>query len=515
MPERSTRLTRIAVRQGQLAFVFLIVCFLSIGAALSGTSSQEGSPGFKIGERLTYTVGFEKYNNVAYAEFYTVSRGKIGETDAVELRARFKTLDILSAFYLIDESRTIFAAPDTALPLYLSRTQYTGGLPKETIQNNLTTPTGNYDLVTMIYKIRLSDGSGTLNLYENERVYPVIFQITGSEKLRTDAGEFETSLISVQSEYLNELGIRDLLIAFSNDERRIPVAINFRSPKGEFRVRIASIQNIEQQPEATPTPAPISTPKPTPAPTATPRQYVENVPLPAELSFVLGETLEYALTAGGKPVARFVLQAVERKQFMRADSLLLTATVTEVAPGSRLLVAGDQVTAYVNPETLGPRKLEINLTGTLSALSQTASFDERSHLITFRGMNQIEAPVGTHNILSLLYAIRSFNLKPSKDTSNPINDTRVAVFWDTKPYIFTLRPATAEQLTIRGEKVSAQMISVSTGNPQLDALNIKIWLSNDPRRVPLKFSLGQYQAELLSDKLIPPKSSAPPDQTAN
>ena len=516
MPERSIRLTRIAVRPGLLALFLLSLCLLSIGVAFSNPSSQESAPGFKVGERLTYTVGFEKFTNVAYAEFYTVSRGKIGETEAVELRARFKTLDFLSAaFYLIDESRTIFVAPDTALPLYLTRTQYTGGLPKESIQNNLTSPTGNYDLVTLIYKMRSSEGAGSINIYENERVYPVTFHIAGVEKIKTDAGEFDTSLVSIQSEYFNELGIREPRINFSNDEARIPVAIRFRTTKGEFRARIASIQNVEPQPEASPTPTPLSTPKPTPGPTATPNAYTENIPLPPELSFVLGETLEYGLTAGGQPVAKFELQATERKQFQRADSLMLTATVTEAAPGSRLLLVGDQVKAYVNPETLGPRKLEIKLTGTLGTLSQSVSFDERSNLITFKGTGQVEAPVGTHNILSLLYAIRSFNLKPSKDTSSPINDTRVAVFWDTKPYIFTLRPAVAESLTIRGEKVSAQLVSISTGNPQLDALNIKVWLSNDPRRVPLRFSLGRYQAELLSDKLVTPKSSVPAEPASN
>ncbi len=515
MPERPIRLTKIAVPSGLCGLLLIIVCFWSSGAAFADGSAQEGGPGFRIGERLTYTVGFEKYPNVAYAEFYTVSKGKIGETEAVELKSRFKTLDFLSAIYLIDESRTIFAAPDTALPLYSTKTQYAGGLPKESIQNNLTTPTGNYDLVTMIYKIRLSEGSGSINIYENEKVYPVIFQIAGSERLKTEAGEFETSIVSLQSEYFNELGVRDLRIAFSNDEARIPVAVRFRVAKGDFRMMIASIQKVEAQPEASPTPAPVSTPKPAPAPTATPRQYIENVPLPSELSFVLGETLEYGLTAGGQPIAKFVLQATERKEYMRADSLLLTATVTEAAPASRLLLKDDQIKAYVSPETLGPRKLDINLTGTLGTLSQSVTFDERSNLITLKGTNQIEAPVGTHNILSLLYAIRSFNLKPSKDSSSPINDTRVAVFWENKPYIFTLRPAVAESLTIRGERVSAQQISISTGNPQLDALNIKIWLSNDPRRVPLRFSLGRYQADLLSDKLVPPRSSEPSAQPAN
>ncbi len=472
------------------------------------TTPQGSETPFRIGERLTYTVGFERFTNVAYAEIQTVSRGRIGDVDAVELRSKVKTLEFLSAaFYLIDESRTIFASPDTGLPLYVSRTQNIGGLPKEAIQNYLAAPTSNFDLVTMIYKIRHSNGSGTINIQEGEKVYPVTFQTTVNEKIKTDAGDYDTSIVTIQSEYLTENGLKDLRINFSTDEARIPVSIRFKTSKGEFRAKIASIQNLEPQVDPLPTPSPIKTPKPvgTPPPTPTPRSYIDNQPLGSDLSFELGETLEYKITSAGQPIGNFVLQAKERKQVEGADSLLLTATVTEVAAGNGLLNLNDGIKAQVNPESLGPRRLDIGFAGTLSSINQTVVFDEKTSMITFKGTNQVDSPVGTHSILSLAYAIRSFNLKPSKDTSNPINDTRVAVFWDTKPYIFTLRPSLADLITLQGEKVSAQLITINTGNPQLDGLNLKIWLSNDERRIPLRFSVGNFQADLVSDKIVQPK----------
>ena len=119
--------------------------------------------------------------------------------------------------------------------------------------------------------------------------------------------------------------------------------------------------------------------------------------------------------------------------------------------------------------------------------------------------NQIEIPVGTHSILSLAYAVRSFNLKPSKDLTNPVNDTRVAVFLDTKAYVFTLSPSTADIITLQGEKVSAQQISISTGNPAIDVLNLRLWLSNDEKRLPLRLAAGQYQADLISEKIVQSK----------
>ena len=84
-----------------------------------------------------------------------------------------------------------------------------------------------------------------------------------------------------------------------------------------------------------------------------------------------------------------------------------------------------------------------------------------------------------------------------------MNDTRVAVFWDKQPYIFTLRPSEAEVIDIGGTKLSAQMVSVSTTNQELNPLAIRIWLSNDEHRLPLRIAVGTYQADLVSSSTSP------------
>ncbi|HMQ02724.1 MAG TPA: DUF3108 domain-containing protein [Pyrinomonadaceae bacterium] len=482
------------------------LCLFAVSLAISWPVGAKSEQGFRVGEKITYTVSFEKFSNVAFAEMHTVSRGKIGEIEAVELRGRVKTLELMSAaFYLVDESRVVFASPDSGLPLYVTKTQHVGGLPRDYVQNFLSTPTSNYDLLTTIYRLRQSDGSGTFNIFDGDRIYPLMFQAVGNEKVRTEAGEFETSIHTVQSEYFTELGIRDLRINLSTDEAKIPVLIRFRTSKGAFRASVNSIQNLEPAPEPAPTIVPVATPTPTPAPSPTPIAYIDNQPLGLDLSFVLGETLDYSLTAGDQAIGSFTLQAVERKQFLNNDSLLLVATITDATPENGLMAKGDSAKAWVDPATLGPKRLEMTFSGSLAALSKAVEFDERTNTISFGGTNRVDAPAGTHNILSLIYAMRSFNLKPSLDASNPINDTRVAVFWDTRPYIFTLRPSQPEVITSRGERVSAQMISISTGNRELDQLSIKVWLSNDVRRVPLRFSIGRFQANLVGDRIVSPR----------
>ena len=103
-------------------------------------------------------------------------------------------------------------------------------------------------------------------------------------------------------------------------------------------------------------------------------------------------------------------------------------------------------------------------------------FDPATGKVMVNGTNAVDAPVGTHSILSLFYALRSFNMKPSKDMKNPVNDTRVAVFWENQPYIFTLRPSEVQVITLHGQKFPAQMISITTQNQFLDQLAPKVWL---------------------------------------
>jgi hypothetical protein len=344
-------------------------------------------------------------------------------------------------------------------------------------------------------------------LTDGDKNYPVILQPVGGERVKTDAGEFDTTISSVESEYLTEVGLKGLRINFSNDEARLPVVARFRSPKGDFRAALSGIHVSEPEADPAPAPVPAQTPRiaPTPRPIPSPTPYVDNIPLSAELGFRLGEALRYRVTAGGRSLGEIVLRVQERKQYKGDDSLLLVAEVTAAQQGNGLFSAGDFISTHVDPETLVPRDLTTRLSGQLAFLNRTADFDQRSGTITFAGSQPVDAPVGTHNLISLLYAVRSFNLKPSKDSNNPVNDTRVAVFWHDNAYVFTLRPAEPETLADAGEKLSVQRVVINTGVPSLDQAGLKVWLSNDEGRRPVRFTFGIYQADLISDPISQPK----------
>lgn len=487
-----------------LAVFAFCVCATRITTARTFTTS---SSLFRIGEKLIYNISFGKFRDGGFAELYVVSRGKLAGKDVVEIRSRTKTLGLVSAaFFLIDENRTVFASPDTGLPLYIRKTTNDGPLPKDTVNNYLKDATSNFDLITMIFKAREAGGNGTFPFLEGEQIYTATFQTTVSEHVKTDAGDFETSVSTVQSELFTVNGIKEVKINFTSDEDRVPVLIRFKTVKGEFRASLRDIHMDEPEitPTLTPTPVPtpllISTPRPTP----TPLSYIDNKPLLPELGFALGEILVYKISTGGNAVAAITLAAAERKLFKKKDSLLLTATITGTEQGNIAFRLGDRVTTQVDPDTLAPRWSESKFVTLFPGLNQTLTFDQRTGNISFGAAQPFDGPVGTHTLLSLVYAIRSFNLKVSKDLSNPVNDTRVAVFWESRPYIFTLHPADPADIIINGEKVSAQLITVNTGNPDLDALSLKVWLGTNSR-VPVRFSFGKYQANLATQSSDIPK----------
>lgn len=483
----------------------VLLLMLSFGI-LSVFAQRELPPTpFRIGERVTYNVSTERYENAGFAEINVVSRGRLNGRDAVELNGRFRTTGLYSAQNLVDEVFVSFVAAESGQPLYIKRSTLSSGLPIDTVGNYLSDPVSGFDVLSLIYHIRSTGSSGATTLVDGTRSFSVSFQQTGTETLSTRAGEFVTSIVEVQSPYFLEFGIRSVRINFDETGSRVPVMIRIKTAGEEFRAAASSIQVLAPSPDPLPTPTPIQTPVPTPTPlpTPTPDRYVNDQPLSLDLPFVLGEKLEYRLMSGPQVVGRIEFHARERRRFNNSDTLLLSANVTMAMPGAPVVV-NDRITARVDPITLFPLTFESVFTGTLSGFSQSAVFDTAASKVTAGG-TQIDVPVGTHSILSLLYAARSFKLSPSTDPTDPVNDTRVAVFWSGRPLIFVLRPSEVEIALGDGTKVPAYQANITTGDPTLDQLQPKVWISRDARRLPLRLQLGQYILEFERMSVVLPR----------
>ncbi|PYS91808.1 MAG: hypothetical protein DMF62_01720 [Acidobacteria bacterium] len=465
-------------------------------------AQTERSGVFRIGERLTYSISFDKFQNVAYAETYVVSKGKFNGKAAIEIQSKLKTLNFVTVgVMLLDAHRTALVSPTDGSVLFVKNVDKSAGIPIETTTNVTERAPGSFDLSSIIYKIRSTGGGGSFTMLENEKVYSVSFQTVGAETVRSDAGEFPANIVEVKSDYLVEFGITGLRISISTEESSVPVQFRVRTARGEFRALIASIQLDGPEPTPTPGSTPSNAARPTPRPSSTPAPYFDNQPLKG-MPFGLGETLAYSVSSGPRQLGTIVLSAKERVLVNKKDSLVLTATVINENGG--LFRVGNGIRSNVDPETLSPFDLSVKFDGPLESINRSVKFDPTSSKVILPSGESIDVPVGTQNILSLVYAIRLFNLEPSKDTTNPVNDTRVAVYWEGKAAnIFTLKPSDQAVLTIGNAKVPAQPISMTTRIPTLDALEIKVWLSVDERRVPLRIVVGSYRLDLQIPNLVP------------
>ena len=341
---------------------------------------QVSPSGIRIGERLTYNMSFELYENVGYAETYAVSRGKLGDVDALELHSKFKTTGIFSAaFFQYDESRTNFVGYESGAPLLVRRRDNLGASVRETVSNYSNAPAPGYDLLSLIYKSRQTAGSGSFNLVENDKNYSVTFVPQGAEHVRVDAGEFDTTISTAQSDFLTEHGIQTMRIYYSTDEAHVPVLIKYRTTeKKDFRIALAGIQIVEPEVSEVATPTPVPTVKPVSTPRPTPTPYIDNQQLNTDLGFHLGEKLPYRISTGGRTLATAVVEAKERKLISGNDSLILSATITSAVQGNGVFSTGDTVSARVNPETLAPFEFSAKMSGSLTGLTQLVRFDQKT-----------------------------------------------------------------------------------------------------------------------------------------
>ena len=482
-----------------------------------GTAAQQ--PKFRVGEKLTYRVSLDKFEDVAFAETQVVSSGFLDGKPSFELRFRTRSLNFATAaFFLFDEDRTTFVSAETGAPLFQRRIDAAGVAPIETTLDTRDNPEAPLDLIAAIYRIRQSNGSANFTFSEGGRMFTMTAAVTGPEQLTLAAGEFSTNSVVLQSEYFAALGMSYVRLNLTTDENKVPVLLRAGTTRGELRVEISGIVTVAERTETpTPTPVIVQTPTPTPTPVPTPTPYQDDQPISRDLPFVLGETLRFRVREAGNESGILTVAVEERKEFDGVDSVRIAARLSDVPASSSALRNGDTIVTFVDPGTIIPFRTEVRFLGALAAMSHTATLDRATNVIIHDG-NRSEAPFATHSVLSLLYAARSFNLKPSSDSKNPVNDTRVSVFWRDRATVFILRPGQAEALQNRGEQRPAQQITLIPQNPELDRLMPRLWLGLDAARTPLKFTLGNFEFDLIDIQFrlpAPPREPQRIDPTTN
>lgn len=456
---------------------------------------------YRIGEKLTYNVSFSNFPSAAHVEVEVVARGVHFGREAIQLRGHVETTGVVNvALFAINNDYTSFIDPETGLPFHFEETardalkstdsaldfSQPGG--NEAIPSKHRSIPGTYDLVSAFYRVRalpLAEGGiYNFSLRSESTEYQTEVRVVGRDVIRTNVGSFPAIVTQIK---INDSPLKNIRAYFSDDERHVPVLFTGRLSSGELRAELAGSEIIK--PTETPTPTPAIVAAPAPTPNTAPPALSENLP------FKLGEQLNYQVFIGSSNTAmgQASFQVKGRSRYFERDGVFLTVTAQTTAAAAQMFVARDQIDSYVDPRSLLPYRTVMSLAEGQRRLNQTLTINQDNGTVTSDKGARIEIPVGTHDYLSFFYVLRTFNLNPPKRSA-------IAVLVENKPKTLFVEATGREVIQLGERRVPAIALSLTTDDPEPDKFKLRVWVSDDSRRLPLRLTciteLGPLRADL-------------------
>ena len=499
-------------------------CLLLIFGALafSLTAQQPTDPGaqtitsgpYRVGERLTYSISFSNFISAAHVELLVAGRGTFFGREGIQLKGHVETTGVVNvALFAINNDYTTYVDPATGLPYRSEQTiretertaatfadfnqpAVTGELA---VKSNAAMP-GTYDLLSAIYRVRtlpLTDGSSySLNVQSEKENYQIELRVTGVDRIKTSVGSFDTKVCQVRLKNESRGNTTNLKVYFSDDPRHVPVLITSKLSAGEIRAELAGsafvVPTPPAQPAATPTPASSGPPRTPVVIPGTPEADSADL---KDLPFKIGEQLNYQVFLPNIPAAvgNATFHVRARSKYFDHDGLFFKLTAQTTNALQKVFVANDTIASYVDPKTLLPFHTEIVLNEGRRRSNSTLTINQDYGSATTEAGAKIEIPVGTHDYLSFFYMVRTFNLSPPKRNA-------ISILVGKKPKTLFITALKREPLQLASQTIPAIQISLTTDDAQGDKYQLRAWISDDKRRLPLRLTalteLGLVRADL-------------------
>ena len=461
---------------------------------------------YRVGERLTYNVSYSNFPSAAHVQLEVLSRGIHFGRDAIQLRAHVETTGVVNvALFSINNDYTTYVDPESGLPFRSEQVardaiEATGSVADfSQPTNNSELPVkprgfpGVYDLVSAFYRARalpLATGGVYNFTVRGDTEYHAELKVTGKEIIRTNVGSFPTIATQIK---VNSSLVKNIRVYFSDDPGHVPMLLTARVRSGDLRAELAGSELIKPPPDKpTPPPAVVVAPAPVPAPPAR----LENLP------FNLGEQLNYQVFIGSSNTALGLatFQVRGRSRYFDRDGLLLSVVAQTTGAAAQLFTARDQVDSYVDPKALLPYRTVLNLHEGRRRLTETLTVNQEAGTAMSDKGTRIDIPVGTHDYLSFFYALRTFNLNPTKKSA-------ISILVENKPKTLFVDAVKRETIQIGEQRIPAIALSVTTDDPESDKYRLRMWVSDDSRRLPLRLTCTTKLGPLRADLAIIPTAS--------
>lgn len=463
---------------------------------------------YRVGERLTYNVSFSNFPSAAHVEVEVASRGVYFGREAIQLRAHVETTGVINvALFAINNDYVTYIDPETGLPFRTEQTardairaaaavqDLNQSAGSEAIPAKQRGFLGTYDLVSAFYRARalpLADGAVyNFSVRGEGNDYTAELKVVGRDVVRTNVGSFPCIITHVK---LNTSLIKNMKVYFSDDERHVPVLMTGRVSTGDLTAELAGSE-IVPPPTDTPTPAPPVIAAPIPAPSVRPNPTM----LDASSPFEVGEQLNYQIFLGTNNTAMGVasFQVRGRSKYFERDGVYLSVNAETTGAAAQLFVAKDRIESYVDPKGLLPYRTVLNLVEGERRLNDVLTLSQETGTATSTRGARIEMPVGTHDYLSFFYALRTFNLNPPKKSA-------VSVLVENKPMTLFVDAVKRETIQLGDRRVPAIALAITTDDTQNDKYQLRMWVSDDRRRLPLRITCVTQIGPLRADLAILP-----------
>ena len=486
-----------------LTILFLALVFPAFAQeqdGLNGHSLSQSS--YRVGERLTYNVSFSNFPDAAHVEVEVMSRGMHFGREAIQLRAHVETNGVINvALFAINTDYTTYVDPATGLPFRSEESARDAIKSADSVQD-FNQPAGNeaippkqkgfpgtYDFISAFYRARalpLAPGGVYDFSVRGQGVeYPAELKVVGRDVIRTNVGSFPPIVTEVKA---NGSPLKNFKMYFSDDERHVPVLITARLRSGDLKAELAGSELVKP-------PVEVATPKPPIVVAPAPRPVTAPPTLDERFPFKIGEQLNYQVFIGtnNTPMGSASFQVRGRQRYFDHDGVFLNVTAQTTGAAAALFVARDQIESYVDPKALLPFRTVMNLVEGRRHLNQTLTVNQDQGVATSDAGARIEIPVGTHDYVSFFYVLRTFNFASKKRHA-------LAVLVENKPKTVFVEWQEKQVIQLGNQRVPAIGLSITTDDPEPDKYQLRLWVSDDRQRLPLRLTcttkLGPLRADL-------------------